>query len=346
VEAIENWQLGEVETGLASFFAHRDYRDYYNRHGGRAYASLLLGRDADLTVSFADERWATRQTRDVWTLFYNGRDWRPNPRVDDGRLHVTNATLRIDTRNDEDNPWSGWYLVADYEYGTGGFTSFGPVSASLSPTPLPGGRDTTPGTRRYGRGFFDLRRYNRLSPEARINLRVVGGGWLSGDPLPLQRRFSVTGPGAMPGFDFRDAVAPSDAGQCSVNGYMPAGEPAQCERFLMGQIELRGDLNFDLFDGGSWDGHGHWDGNIDFDGSWVVFADAGRGWLVGDRAGDLVYPKGMFPNAGSFLTDIGIGFDFGERSWGDRGTIGLYVAKSVSRPSQPLNWVFRVRRRF
>jgi hypothetical protein len=347
VEAVESWQLGEVETGLASFFLHRDYRDYYNRHGGRVYASLLAGRDADVTVSFADERWASRGLRDVWTLFRNGADWRLNPGTDEGRLHVTNATLRIDTRNDEDNPWSGWYLVADYERGSGGFTAFAPVSADLAPpgTPVPGGRDETPGTRSYGRGFFDLRRYNRLSPEARIDLRVVGGGWLHGDPLPLQRRFSVTGPGAMGGFDFRKPVSSTDPGQCIVAGLVPAGSPAQCERFVMGQVELRGDLRFDFF-GDGWDDHAHWNGGIDFDGSWVIFADAGRGWLVGDRQADIVYPKGVFPAAGTFLSEIGAGFDFGDSSWGDRGTIGIYAAKSVSSPSQPLNWFVRVRRRF
>ena len=349
VEAVETWQLGEVETGLASFFAHRDYRDYYNRHGGRAYVSLLAGRDADVTFSLADERWASRSVRDPWTLFRNGAEWRPNPRMDEGRLHVANATLRIDTRNDEDNPWSGWYLVADYERGTGGFTSFGPLSADIlpptTPATLPGVRSTAPGTRTYGRGFFDVRRYNRLSPEARIDLRLVGGGWLHGDPLPLQRRFSVTGPGAMAAFDFRRPVGTSDPGQCNVGGMVPAGSPAQCERFAMAQVELRGDLRVDLFDHG-WDDRGRWDADIDFDGSWVVFADAGRGWLVGDRVGEVVYPKGEVPNVGSFLSQIGIGFDFGDRSWGDEGTIGVYAAKSVSRPSQPVNFFVRVRRRF
>ena len=89
-----------------------------------------------------------------------------------------------------------------------------------------------------------------------------------------------------------------------------------------------------------------WHSGIDFDGSWVVFADAGRGWLVGDRRAELVYPRGSVPSFNTFLTDIGVGLDFGERGWGDPGTIGIYVAKSISRPSQPANVLLRVRRRF
>jgi hypothetical protein len=52
VDAVEAWQLNEVETGLAAFFAHRDYRDYYSRHGGTAYASLHASADALAVCAF------------------------------------------------------------------------------------------------------------------------------------------------------------------------------------------------------------------------------------------------------------------------------------------------------
>jgi hypothetical protein len=34
VRGVEEWQLSNAEVALASFFFHRDYRDYYGRHGG------------------------------------------------------------------------------------------------------------------------------------------------------------------------------------------------------------------------------------------------------------------------------------------------------------------------
>jgi hypothetical protein len=38
VDGVEDWQLSNAEVALASFFFHRDYRDYYGRHGGQMYA--------------------------------------------------------------------------------------------------------------------------------------------------------------------------------------------------------------------------------------------------------------------------------------------------------------------
>ncbi|MDF1502801.1 hypothetical protein [Roseisolibacter sp. H3M3-2] len=356
VTPVESWQLDGTESGLAAFLARRDFRDWFGRHGAAAYASLFAGPDASVTLSLADERWAARGARDVFTLFRPSATWRPNPAADEGRVHVLNATVRVDTRNDVDRPWAGWYVEADYERGTGAFTAIAPTSVSLpSPGYVPpppgvfGARDLTPGRRTYGRGFLDVRRYNRLSPDRQLNFRVVLGGWLHGDELPLQRRFSVTGPGALPGFDFRQPAPVgrerSEVGLCRVGGTEPAGSPAQCERMAMAQVEYRGDIRVRLFgddDGGrvrrrAW--------RTDF--SWVVFADAGRGWLVGPRdAQRQVYPRGSVPPLGSFLADVGAGLDFGNHRANDVGSVGIYVAKAVTRPSPGTNLIVRVGQRF
>ena len=119
VDPVEPWQLSDPEVGLAAFFLHRDLRDYYNKHGGSVSAAWFHGSDLDLSLSYSDQRWASRRTRDPWTLFRDTEGWRPNPPMDEGVFHLANATLRYDTRNDDNNPWSGWYLTADYEYGTG-----------------------------------------------------------------------------------------------------------------------------------------------------------------------------------------------------------------------------------
>jgi len=330
VDPVEQWQLSDVEVGLASFFLHRDFRDYYNRHGGSGYVRLSFNRDISLTGSLSDERWAVRETFDPFTLFRNGQDWRPNPVMDEGRLHVTNATFRIDTRSDQDDPRYGWDITADYEYGTGNTTSLGPTS--------PGVRDgAVPGATTYARGFLDLRRYNRVSPEGQLNLRLVAGGWLNGDELPLQRRFSVGGPGAIDGYPFRRTGNGDDVRQCTDGVNIPLGVPAQCERMVLVQAEYRGDLWMSMF--GDWEftdswRHGGWRHRA----QWVVFTDAGRGWLVGERVGDLQYPKDQFPGLSTFKTDIGVGFD--------AGLIGLFVAKSVSDSKEPPNFFVRVGKRF
>lgn len=345
VSAVEPWWMRDVEVGLASFLFHRDYRDYYNRHGGSARLALFLGEDADFSLSFADESWDSRAERDPFTLTRNSRPWRENPAVDEGRFHIANATLRVDTRTDEDHPWSGWYIVADYERGTG-LVERAAVNAAPSPA-LEAAHPLADGRAEYSRGFVDLRRYNRVSPGAQLNMRLVLGAWLNGDPLPLQRRFSVGGPGSLPGFDFRRAYGAADVGTCSIGAASP-GMPALCERMALAQVEYRGELDFHLFD---WDddddrdrdrrsdrGRWSWHDGVRADGEWVVFADAGRGWLVGDRSGEMQYPRGAFPRLGTFRTDLGIGLDL--------GSIGIYLAKSVSESSEPANVFLRVGHRF
>lgn len=359
VDGVEDWQMPDDEVGLAAFFLHRDYRDYFNRHGAGLYAAAHAGEGASLTLGLSDERWGSRVDRDPYSLTRNSQSWRPNPRMDEGRFHLATATLRLDTRNDESNPWSGWYLTADIERGDGELTSVAPrggIGLPIALLPLPARERTA-----YTRGFLDMRRYNRIAPNAQLNVRAVLGGHLGGDQLPLQRRFSLGGPGSMPGYDFRRAPDGSDVLTCSPSGPVASGRPALCDRVALAQVEYRGDLRVRTFGVGDDDERD--DGGVDGDaprtrrshrfryslstrGQWVVFADAGRGWLVRDRGvtptsppdDELLYESSRLPAFSSFRTDLGGGFDF--------GGFGVYVAKSLSDSSMPPNFFVRVRRRF
>ena len=324
VDAVEDWQLSNAEVGLATFLFHRDYRDYYARHGGQLFAALRATDDADFTLAYSDERWHSRDQNDPLTLTHNARAWRANPAVDAGRFHLLNATLRVDTRNDPFNPWAGWFLLANFERGVGSVDDAGATSPGVRAVPL--------GRAEYQRAFVDVRRYNRLAPNQALNLRVVMGGWVSGDPLPLQRRLSIDGPGTIPGFDFRTQGG-LDVGTCSLLD-APMGRPAQCERVALGQLEYRTDVHLAFPGIPDW---GRW---LRFraDGAWVFFADAGRGWLVNAPDSPLNYSRGVLPPLSSYRTDIGAGLDF------DR--LGVYVARALSDPTEPMNVFVRVRHRF
>ena len=324
VDGVESWQLSNAEVALASFLFHRDYRDYYGRHGGQLFAALRATDNADLTLSYGDERWSSRAARDPAALSNNGLAWRDNPLVDAGRFHVANLTLRVDTRNDTFNPWAGWYLLADYERGTGTVDLPGPTS--------PGVRVLPSGPVRYQRAFFDLRRYNRISPGSALNLRIVLGGWVSGDPLPLERRLSIDGPGTVPGFDFRSGGA-DDVSTCTTS-VAPAGKPAQCERIGLAQLEYRSDLRISFSTGSG----AERTNRFRADGAWLFFADAGRGWLVNAPGTALQYGRRDFPPLSTYRTDIGAGLDF--------TLLGIYAAKALSVPQEPLNVFLRVRHRF
>ncbi|HEY9227681.1 MAG TPA: hypothetical protein VIP11_13580, partial [Gemmatimonadaceae bacterium] len=327
VDPVQQGQLSDLEAALASFGWRRDYRDHFQRHGANGYVTLYGARDLSITGSFGQERWSSREQHNPITILDGSKPWRPNPKMDEGLFRVASVAMSFDTRTDPDAPWSGWLLNADIEHGNGTVTQ---VAQTSIPRLVFAGDDVA-----YTRGFFDFRRYNRLGPTAQLNMRVILGGRLGGDPLPLERRLSVEGPGELPGFDFRSLRAQPNVGTC--NGAVSApGRPAECERIALAQVEYRGDLRLDLLS--NWDYWPRHYRSAHGDAVWVLFADAGRGWKVGQPDGSMTYSSTDFPSFSTFRTDMGVGIDV--------GGIGLYAAKSLSSPSESLNFFLRLRHRF
>lgn len=331
VAPVEHWGLSDDEVGLASVLFTRDYRDYYQRHGGDGYFGLFGPARSSLTASLGEERWGSRVERNPWSVFNSGDRWRTNPVADNGVVHLITITGQLDTRNDINRPRSGWLLNAEYERGRGTLTSIAPTTVNT--------RTTLPGDITYARALFDFRRYNRLAPNTQLNVRIVAGGVLAGDPLPAQRRFSVSGAGAVPGYDFRSKTGVTDVGSCASGSdsiFTSLGRPAQCDRILLLQAEWRSDFHLSL--GGDRDGNrrGFWRARAD--GDWVVFMNSGRGWLVGEGDNALHYGKASLPPFRTWRADIGGGLDF--------GILGVYVAQSLSDTNLKPNVFIRLGRRF
>lgn len=340
VRPVEDWHLSDPEVGVASFLLHRDYRDYYSQHGQGLFASAFTASGWDFTLSYSDERWGSLMERDPWTLFRDTQTWRANPQMDAGNVHLVGATVRYDTRNDPDDPGTGWHVQADLERGYAHIHDPAPASW-LSRVGV--------GRLVYDRGFLDIRRYNRVSPEGQLNFRLVLGGWLRGDELPMQRRFSLGSAGSLPGYDFRRRLPGTDYLTCSSAtpdpippisvppAPGPVGSPAECERFALAQVEYRGEIRIDplgFFRGEREQRRFGWGRGAE----WVVFMDAGRGWLVGPRAGDLRYPASRIPPIGTFRADVGIGLRLDD--------LGVYIAKAVTDSDAPPNLFVRLRPRF
>ncbi len=334
VTPVEDWQLSDGEVGLASFLFTRDYRDYWQRHGGAGYVSFFTGRGSELRASFGEERWSSRRSLSALSLFNSDKSWRANPQADEGVLHMLTLTGLLDTRNNPENPRTGWLLRGEYEHGQG--------TLDRVATSTIGVRAQTTGDMQYARGLLDVRRYNRLGPSTQINLRAVLAGWLNGDALPMQRRLSVSGIDALPGFDFRRTLGNPDAGTCATGNdavYVQLGRPAQCDRMLLLQAEWKGDFRIRLFGDRDYLGDRRWSlSRLGGDGSWVVFANTGRGWLVGDATNDGRYGKGSVPGIGTWRSDLGGGFDF--------GTVGVYLAEAVSQGGLQPNVYVRLGHRF
>jgi two-component system, NtrC family, nitrogen regulation response regulator NtrX len=308
IDPVESWQLSDAEVGLATLFLHRDYEDYFGRHGATAYVTVAANATTSLSLSYADERWSSRSDRDPFSIFRNSEGWRFNPDVDDGVFHIVGGHFVFDTRNDDYDPWSGWYITANLDDGAGVVTSFGPRTDGPTPLALPGGSGV-----QYLRGFLDTRRYNRVGPTEQLNFRLVVAGWLAGDQLPLEQRFSVGGAGTLPGFDFRSLGPGADVMTCSAGPGVPPGPPAECERIVLTQAEFRHDLRVGLADVVR---------GVPLDGAWIVFADAGRGWLVGAPDGMLTYRASTLPPLWTYRADAGVGIAL--------GAFGFYVAQPVA----------------
>ena len=330
VQSTEPWPLKDYESGWAAFLLHKDYRDYYRREGFAVYAALRPSNDFTLQAEGREEQHHQIDVRDPWTLFRSDQVWRANPAISGGEYRSLVGSLRLDTRNDRAAPTSGLFVTAEYELGQGRNVDhpYGQVTCVAAPCNAPGLED---GKLDYQRVFFDARTYLRVTPAGRLNLRVAGGGWVGGDPLPLQRRMALGAPDPLPGYGFRDQTC---------GGSAPVLQ-GLCERVLVAQAEFRTHLGFEF--GPDW--ANDWGGSsdeIDYEPfhvsgpDIVVFADAGRGWLVGNASDQVEADK--LPALADFKSDLGLGLDF--------GPIGFYLARALDGGDRPVTFTVRMGRRF
>jgi len=322
VDAIEDQPFSRSEVGWSAFLLQRDYRDYFERDGvaGAVYVKPHPAWRVELSLSHDAER--SVRANDPWSLFRNSDTWRRNPLIDDGHYLTTGLEVEFDTRNDRDQPTSGWMIRGRFEHSTSDDIAPVALPPTVRPTPETGGGYGT------GRLLLDVRRYARLTPKLQINVRLRTDSWIEGDRLPMQRRFSLGGLDLLPGFDFR-------AFTCAPSGFTDPADPALCDRMIITQVELRSRVSLNLgYRMPDRDGTpGRFIGIKEAD--LVVFGDGGKAWLAGSGPGQV--PVNSLPVLKEWEFDAGVGLDAGE--------IGAYLAKSLSE-DEPLKFVVRLQRRF
>jgi hypothetical protein len=326
VGSIEDWALSDAEVGWAAFLLQRDYRDYYFTRGlrGRLFAQPTVPIRVSLALGYD---WQTSvDARDPWTVTNTKDDWRANPPIDAGHYTTLTGAITFDTRNDHDQPTSGWFIDTRVD------NSWAPdVNPQLLPVTV---REAIPtdGSYHSHRLFLDLRRYTRVSPSGRVNFRLLAGGWIGGDPLPLQQRLSIGGAGGMPGYAFRRTACNGDITDPAFAG----SQVAACDRILLTQVEYRGHLSLHWSYGHSRPEDETTKSPLTLQGpDLVVFGDAGQAWLVGEGPGRL--PANRLPTISSWLADLGLGMDW--------GGFGFYIAKAVT-SGEPLRITVRLEHRF
>ncbi|MBV9772707.1 MAG: hypothetical protein JO040_02080 [Gemmatimonadetes bacterium] len=320
VSPIEAWHVSDTESALSTFLFHRDFRDHYERKGWRAFATLEpRGTPYSLTAEYRSERHSSLAVGDPWTVFNSTGEWRPQPLVGEGRLNSLVFSGRFDTRNETDDPSTGWFIRGQVEHALDSGLER-PAAYVAGPFPFDG-RIAVPAVPfdRFTTGTLDIRRYNRVDPESRLNFRLLLGGALTGSALPPQRQHALGGEGSLPGYSlfqldcgarfsrvYRAADVPfpdADASRAPV--FVPA---YGCDRFALFQSEYRGNLAFHFGWGGhSWNDEGEdddrsWNGDLD----WVLFADAGRGWVRPGSAGMHDEPTAVDAGVGLVLDQVGV----------------------------------------
>ncbi|MEP6572237.1 MAG: hypothetical protein ABJD11_06060 [Gemmatimonadota bacterium] len=322
VEGIEEQSLPRDEIGWSAFLLQRDNRDYFLTQGAGGHLFGYLSHSLRLEASARYENESSVRATDPWSLFRNSDRWRPNPLIDDGHYTILGGALDLDTRNSRDNTTVGWWVRARYEH-----ASTNDVAPANVPTAV---RSPLP-TNAYKFDHFslDARRYNRLSPSSRVDFRLWAGGWLAGDPLPVQRRLSLGGIDMLPGYSFRRFT-------CAPAGLNDPAATALCDRAIILQAEFRSRLSLGL-------GYSYRDPQRrDLDrfigineADLVIFADGGDTWLSGNGPGRV--PSNRIPSLKEWKGDVGVGLD--------AGGIGAYLAKALT-DGQPLRFFVRLQRRF
>lgn len=294
ITPVESWGLGDRESALSTFVLHSDYRDHYEREGWSVYARLVRpGTPWSLRLDYVDEEHQSTPVANPVVLFRTG-SWRPEPSIAEGTLRSLSAALRYDTRNEERDPSAGWLIDATVEQGLGGtLVNHGSIDTT-------GATVSRAASSSFLTGRLDVRRYARLSPYARIGLRVLAAGSIDGASLPPQRQHALGGEGSLPGYRLFEFDCGARASIVEVGG--EAFHPYYgCDRMAVVQLEYQAGFPFARRVSEAL-GLGP---SLGYLARWVAFFDAGRAWTEpGSR-------DGRFGGHDDFSADAGLGIRLG-----------------------------------
>jgi hypothetical protein len=332
ISPIETRGLTNPETSLTTFLLHRDFRDYFESEGWSTYLELNpVNRPvrARITYTEADHRFAP--IVNPWTLRDREAAWRAQPLVAEGSARSLSLLTTYDTRDDVYDPSTGWLVEGTIRRRVGGELRLPALAdaegASVTTLQAPSAAYplATDGT-------FDLRRYNRLGPDTRLNFRLLLSGSVDGNPLPPQFQRAPGGEGSLPGHPRFALDCGARAAPVTTEEEIEAYPAYGCDRIGLFQVELQGYLPI----GWSPDPERYpdWETRslLEVRPAWALFAGVGRGSVVDD-----LLPHDLRVDSPT-RADVGVGIFV--------GPLGLYWAYPLNRGDRGLNFFVRLGHRF
>jgi len=339
VSAVEDRGMMPAEASLSTFLLRRDLRDYFEREGWSVFLNLNPARvPVRLELQYREEDHRTATIANPWTIRSSDISWRPLPLMGEGRPRNVMADLIWDTTNEPASPSDGWRITLGLGRQLGGTLQLPEFQSGETP----GDGVSFPGAEfsHLTHGSLDVRRYARVGPTSRLNMRVLASGGLGGSPLPPQYQSSLGGEGSLPGHPrfsidcgARDSIHHRQPESFLPDADAPLAYHAYgCDRTVLLQAEYQGTLPL------SWNPvPEEWEDSemsafFDLRPTWAFFLNAGRGWSQG-----AVIPGLERPDSPT-RADVGFGIFV--------GPLGLYWAYPLNERDQGLNFFVRLQQRF
>ncbi len=188
----DDWIAGKNENTVYALLVKEDFRDYYEKEGGKVGIKLHIGDHNKVDFAYSYDRldWMDAHPR-LWSLFGQERfrrnfstvplDLLDQYRSDfESKLSLFTVTYTFDRRDNIYDPWAGWYGEAMYE------KAGGDLKGDLT----------------FSRWRFSLVRYQPLNEYLGFNLRTIYAG--SSDRIPIFKKYYLGGLRSLRGYDIKE----------------------------------------------------------------------------------------------------------------------------------------------
>lgn len=197
----DHWRLSPLEQSLVSLGFKNSFRDYYRRRGVQAFSVFQIGPHNAFSAMLRWDRHEPLANGTDFSFFRDDQAFRPNPLVQDQRVHALILGYAFDTR-----ATSGPGQVVTYERHLAddlfGFGRNQQPGLRLEWRSEIAGRELG-GDARFERHIVDTRGYLSFSPRQLWSARSLLG--FSNGTLPIERRFAIGGIGSVHGYRFKEA---------------------------------------------------------------------------------------------------------------------------------------------